>query len=140
MSDGGILSKFTIFQYIPEIIKAIRENKDSHNSKLESRVRELEAERDRLKEDVEIKDFEIADFRTEVSQQKQIVSDLLDDNKRLIDEKMELRARHTALVGEVERIIGRIEFTENYPSKKDRLESILDVAKRLKAALAEVKG
>jgi len=64
-------------------------------------------------------------------------------NAALVHEKnlelTQLRARHAALVGEVERIIGRIEFTENYPSKKDRLESILDAAKRLKAALEELK-
>jgi len=53
--------------------KAIRENKDSHNSKLESRVRELEAERDRLKEDIEIKDLEIVDFRAEVARHAALV-------------------------------------------------------------------
>jgi hypothetical protein len=122
----------------------------AHIESLESRVRELEDELETnigwnksLLENLQDRTVERDRLKESVNQQKQIVIDLLDDNKRLIDEKMELRARHAALYESASKFRQAfvIAVGDKSPFAKVALDGIDKELQfyKLKDALAEVK-
>ena len=93
---------------------------DSH-IKLESRVRELEAERDRLKE--------------EIKEANLVINHMTRESGKVLDERDKLRTRYAALV-EAAKKVYRVYNLQNGSS----FEMYTPCIDKLKAALAEVKG
>ena len=111
----------------------------AHIEELESRVRGLEAERDRLKEESEKFIMAVGLASTTVPSMEIDVEDPIGMMQKVCDEFDKLRARHAALVDVIVRLEN--EWDADWPMPYCLVEFLesSEIA-NLKAALAEVKG